>query len=88
MTEEEAARSGPDDGGVTERCRQRNRAYARTGKRFVSAHCDCRDDPEVYIVDWGDLGDDVYAIVYDCDICSERKVLVFRGAYARRYYGR
>lgn len=77
-----------EDIEVAEREHRRNQEYARMGRDFVSAHCDCFSDPEVDIVDWGDLGNDVYAIVYDCDTCNERKVLVFRGPYARRYYGR
>lgn len=77
-----------EDIEVAERCRQRNAEYARMGQDFVSAHCDCGDNPPIRIVDWGNLGNDVYAIAYDCPSCDERKVFVFRGSYARRYYGR
>jgi len=71
-----------------ERCRERNRNYARMGEEFVSAHCECGCHPSIEIIDWGELGNDVYGIAYYCHTCDERKVFVFRGSYARRYYGR
>jgi len=71
-----------------ERCRAQNRAYARMGEEFVSDHCECGANPSIEIIDWGDLGNDNYGIAYYCYECEERKVFVFRGSYARRYYGR
>lgn len=77
-----------DDIEEAERCRRKNRVYARMGTDFVRAHCDCGDNPHIDIVDWGEVGSDLYAVVYDCHTCDERKVFVFRGSYARRYHGR
>jgi len=66
--------------------RKRIRRDYKLGVDFISRHCDCGAYPNVRVVDWDRIGDDLYAIVYDCEVCRERKVLVFRGAYARRLY--
>ena len=58
------------------------------GNDFVRDRCGSERATEISIVDWDELGSDVYAIVHECFSCGEREVLAFRGSCARSYYRR
>jgi len=77
-----------DDLEEAETRQGRSEEYAKMAEDFIRAHCDCGAWPEIDIVDWGDLGHDIYGFVYDCFTCGERKTFIFKGSYARSYYSR